>query len=60
MIQWLNDFATTESGSSGVEYGLLALFFVAIVMVVAQFFGDSLSSVQGNVAAALTTAAEDK
>ena len=58
LFQKVEAFWAEQDGAAGVEYGLLAAFFVAIVMSVTQFFGDTLGDVQTEVAAALTGAAE--
>ena len=51
-------FVTDQSGASAVEYGLLSVLFAIICMSVIQVFGDSLDAVQGDVADALTDAAD--
>lgn len=52
-------FLTDQSGASAIEYGLMAVLFVIICMAVIQFFGVSLDSVHGDVADALTDAADN-
>lgn len=49
-------FLHDQRGSAGVEYGLMAVGFVAVVVVVAEFLGGSLGDVQSAVAATLSGA----